>query len=246
MLSGVEYSMFGTIVVLLIVLMAARVQPQPIQKYVYDSGVPGPVIGLIAGVHGNERSGVDEITRLMRAAYFNNIRRGRVKIIPLANPWGYERNRRVSKLGDLNRIYTGGSSRTKRVRDSIMQFFSDCDVVVDFHEGWGWNRINPTSIGSTITPSLIQGRPLGQRIVESLNNSPMMQHVIQNDPRKRYDLGKDKVVCEIHSTMECYFRSQNRLHILVEVPGQNSKNPIAVRHSNVRTVVACLLREYQM
>lgn len=235
------------IVILLCILLIKKIsiyskQETDVQKFVYDSGNPGPTIGLIAGVHGNERSGSNMLLHLIKAGKFNSITRGCVKVIPVVNPWGFARNRRESQSGDLNRIYTPSNS----TKDSILRFLSDCDIVVDFHEGWSWHRINPSSIGSTVTPSLLEGRPLSSKIVESLNSSPEMVPIIQNDPRKQFDVGADEVVCEIHSTMECYFRKQNRLHILVEIPGQNSSNPTLVRQSNVRTVVSCLLREYRM
>lgn len=240
--------MIGIIILLILIVVRASTpeitKPTEINTYTFDSGVPGPTIGLIGGVHGNEKSGSLELLHLLQTGYFKSIKHGKVKVIPIVNQWGFQRNKRYNKSKDMNRIYK--APLTDKDALNIMSYLNDCDLVIDFHEGWSWNRISPASIGSTVTPSLIRLRPFAQKIVEELNNSDVMRILIQQDPRKQFDLGKDKVVCEISSTMECCSRTLSKSHILVEIPGQTSGHPMYIRRDNVRTVINCVLDSYHL
>lgn len=234
------FKVFAVCIALIIVSVWSQVSVvetnDGLKKYTYDSGVPGPRIGLIGGVHGNEISGAMELQHLVESGYFKQIKHGCVKVIPTANHHGYSLGtRRTLSLKDMNRIYNIPLADKDAVE--IIKYFDDCDLVVDFHEGWSWNRINSKSLGSTITPSFLDLIPLAKNVVDTLNTTPIMRTVLAHDIRKQFDVGKDRIVCEIPSTMECYMRRMNRRHLLVEIPGQDSGHPIEIRRDNVRTVV---------
>jgi len=229
------------VALIIIILICIHEYTYSKNKYVFNSSKIGPTIGFIGGVHGNEISGAITLQSMVDSGYFAKITNGRVKVIPVANPSGFKLNSRyTSTFTDLNRIYK--TPITDKTALEITQFFSDCDIVIDFHEGWSWNRINSNSLGSTITPSFPM--PLANDIVTALNNSPTMKAVISKDPRKQFDVGKDSIVCEIPSTMECYMRKNGRPHILVEIPGQNSGHPLNIRLNNIHVVVDLVLKKY--
>ena len=68
----------------------------------------GPTVGICAAIHGNEQTGpqiVLDVARRYRSRAF----RGRLLLLPVANPPAFEANRRNTPIDDLNlnlRIWT--------------------------------------------------------------------------------------------------------------------------------------------
>lgn len=104
---------------------------------VEHSGKPGPVLLLMAGVHGDEVNGIGIVHRMVRKAIKPEI--GTVIFIPVLNVFGYLNQRREFPDGrDLNRVFPGTSSGSL-ASQFAHRFSTDIapkvDIVLDFHTG---------------------------------------------------------------------------------------------------------------
>ena len=119
----------------------------------FDSGKPGINVLLLAGTHGNEPAGSHTLLRLqnliLKGTY--KIKSGKLTIVHNINPCGYYfDNRYYSVIGnkiDINRMYKKGFIINKQIEKLIPTH----NLILDFHEGWGYIGKNEGSIGSSIT-----------------------------------------------------------------------------------------------
>lgn len=103
--------------------------------YCIDSGLPGPTVYVVAGIHGDERAGW--YAALMLAGC--RIDAGRLFVLPQANILGCQhRERSVSGNDDLNRSYPGsaGGDLAQRLADAIYTDVKKAapDLILDLHE----------------------------------------------------------------------------------------------------------------
>ncbi len=213
--------------------------------WLYDSGIPGPCIGILAGMHGNEPAACYELRNLIDSGWFSNIKRGSVRIIPVANPNGLRFNMRNNFLLDMNRQFHEDGPITKDAKH-ILEFFKECDVVIDFHEGWGFHQISPDSLGSTIMPNSSIAKSITRQIIHDLNQHPLMLDIIAKNDKKAWVSLEPLRSCEIPTTLSCYYRSINKHHILVETTGQNDIQPLDIRQTQVRIILTSLLQKMHM
>ena len=63
-----------------------------LDKYIYDSRIPGPKLLLLGAIHGNETAGTKAIRKLMSALDNNeiNLKSGSLVLLPVCNPLAYE------------------------------------------------------------------------------------------------------------------------------------------------------------
>jgi hypothetical protein len=204
--------------------------------YTLDTGKPGPCVGIIAGVHGNERSGPIEVISLIQDGKLQ-VTRGKIKIVPCANVNGFRRNLRWRNwlFEDLNRIFNTSDPQV----GEIIDYFSDCDIVVDFHEAWGWHLIDSNSTGNTIIP--INCDSIAESIVDTVNKLPCVALINSKNPKKKFTMGEKYVICKYSGTLSCWMHKNARKYILVEVAGQNNIQPLDVRREIVRTIIFKLL-----
>lgn len=96
----------------------------------------GPVVGIIAAVHGDEINGTGVIRRLIKEPPFELLHGGLV-LVPVVNIVGYERHTRyMPDRRDLNRCFpgnAGGSLSSRLARLIFDQIVTRCDVVIDLH-----------------------------------------------------------------------------------------------------------------
>jgi hypothetical protein len=169
------------------------------------------------------------------------IKRGRLKVIPCANPGGFQKNLRWRGwFGDLNRIFDQDDAQA----EEIIRFFSDCDIVLDFHEAWGWHLIDPNSTGNTLVPIGCNG--LAEKIVTVLNELPSQREVNKTDPRKRFSTGEEYIICKFSGTLSCWMHNHGRKYILIEIAGQNDIQPLGLRCELVRTIIFETLKHEEM
>ena len=124
---------------------------------VLDSGVPGPVIYLVAGTHGDERAG------WLAATLLESLRvdRGLLYLLPRANMPGTEQLTRDMPGGlNLNRAYPG-SREGSLARQTAYEVFSDIRraapaLVLDLHEA---AVLNPAGefLGNKLIYSSLEG-----------------------------------------------------------------------------------------
>jgi predicted deacylase len=99
----------------------------------------GPTIGISAAIHGNEPTGTEIILDLYRAIKDMPIR-GRLLLLPVANPRAYAVNRRFTPIDELNlnREFPGDpkGNYTQQLAAAISrEFLEKIDVHLDFHSG---------------------------------------------------------------------------------------------------------------
>lgn len=125
--------------------------PSPIT--VIHGAKPGPVLCLIAGVHGDELNGIEVARRIGDEADATRLS-GTLVVAPIVNVFGFTRNNRyLPDRRDLNRHFPGSRSGSIASRMAY-GFFTDivrrCDALVDFHTG-SFQRSNLPQIRADLT-----------------------------------------------------------------------------------------------
>lgn len=190
-------------------------------------------IGILGGVHGNEPAGCVALTNLIESKYFENLaKRMDFVIIPCANPYGLKHNKRHQPdllNPDLNRNF-GSEDGDCPASKEILKCFKDCDLVLDFHEGWGFHKKTNDSIGSSINPTETKlSQMLAKNAVETLNSGIV-------DPLKQFTLILDDS-CDIPTTLRCHFNKKGRNYILIETTGQDNIQPIEIRTNQIKIIL---------
>lgn len=204
---------------------------------------PRPLICFIAGTHGNEPAGTNALMRLI-TTFHNTLKKGTIRIIPAVNVWGLlNSNRYTSKLGvltensDINRNYTGEG--TEILSKTILNLIKNADMVVDFHEGWGYHKCQPSSIGSTINPtSNINAESIAKLAVKKINKNMNLKGC------KEFSCLHNS--CEISSTLSCNMETNNKPYILVETTGQNNIQPMETRIKQINIIIKTVLNYFDM
>jgi hypothetical protein len=233
------------LLVIFIIILVLKASEHMEQKlgYIYDTNIPGPCIGFLASVHGNEPAGGLLLTKMINDGWFpRNLKRGSVRVISNPNPTGLRlgiRNRPFS--GDLNRTFYPGTADKDAI--AIIKFFEPCKIVVDFHEGWGFHLINSESLGSTVMANSEYSEALAREIVADLNNSALMTKQTYADPRKKFVVMPKEQTCDIKTTFACYRAGLGEHHILVETTGQNNIQPLLIRQTQVLTIIQKIIKD---
>ena len=101
---------------------------------------PGPVVLLLAGIHGDETNGVGIIREIISLG-INKPKNGTIICIPVFNIFGYLIQTREFPDGrDLNRMFPGslnGSLASKFAHQFTKEIAPFVDYVIDFHTGGG-------------------------------------------------------------------------------------------------------------
>jgi hypothetical protein len=108
-----------------------------------EVGSDGPTALITAGVHGDEGPwGAWAVRQLLQSVDESSLR-GRLRVVPAANPLAMEadlRNAPVDQL-DLNRAFPGdadGSYTERTAHLLVEQAISGADYVIDLHGGGSW------------------------------------------------------------------------------------------------------------
>ncbi|XOV93692.1 MAG: succinylglutamate desuccinylase/aspartoacylase family protein [Bacteroidota bacterium] len=111
--------------------------------FIHQSEKPGPVLLLIAGMHGDEINGVEIMRRIISEKKYV-VERGSVICIPIINIYGFINfSRDVPDGKDINRSFPG--SKTGSLASQVAHFLMEeiiphIDYGIDFHTGGA--RIN--------------------------------------------------------------------------------------------------------
>lgn len=207
---------------------------------ILDSSVPGPTILLVGGTHGNEPAGSVAIEKLAKQI---KLKRGKLVLVPRANKLGLLLNTRWLPhrmwYRDLNRNYprVSGDYPVEPISQKIAGLAMEADFILDLHEGWGFNCIQPESLGSGLYPGDTKlSIELAPQIVSHLNKT------ISKDYKKfvvgynnHPELNSLRSFCVLH----------NKNYILVETTGQNDIQQLDVRVQQHITVINYLLKFYK-
>jgi predicted deacylase len=128
----------------------------------------GPTLGLCAGVHGDEAVGVEILWRFAQRVPRLPFR-GRILLVPVANPLALEGRTRHSPLDMLNfnRTYPGDPNGwvTERLAAAFHAHFLDqVDAMIDFHAGGYWPTVDYVYIVNAEELSRAFGSPLLYRL----------------------------------------------------------------------------------
>ena len=115
-----------------------------IPVYVYRAPEDGPVLLLMAGMHGDEVNGIETIRRLIRRKMLRP-QRGTIIAIPILNIYGFLNfSREVPDGKDVNRSFPGlktGSLASRVAHRFTQEILPFIDYGIDFHTG-GASRSN--------------------------------------------------------------------------------------------------------
>lgn len=166
-----------------------------IPVYVYRSKKPGPVLLLLAGMHGDEINGIEIVRQLISRQDVKNPLCGSIIAIPVINIIAFLSGTRDLPDGrDLNRCFPGkksGSLGSRIAYDLMNKIFPLIDFGIDFHTGGAKinnfpqlrcvfdNKTN-LELGKKFSPTLIL-------------NSPFREKTLRNEAAKK---GKSILVFE--------------------------------------------------
>jgi predicted deacylase len=121
-----------------------------------DSGLPGPVVMILGGIHGDEPAGAYAAEQIRHWP----IVRGRIILVPRANEIALKAGRRntpgePSDLGNLNRNFPKVGEQGPARGEWAQQLWAFVeqhrpDWLLDLHEGYDFRQINPDSVGSSV------------------------------------------------------------------------------------------------
>ena len=99
----------------------------------------GPTLGICGVIHGDEVTGAHILLDLYRALQKLDFR-GRLKLLPVANPHGFAATERFTTIDrvNLNRVFPGnmlGTYSEQLAAHMTRVFFNAVDVLVDLHSG---------------------------------------------------------------------------------------------------------------
>jgi hypothetical protein len=194
---------------------------------------------IIGGTHGNEPAGYLAIKKFMQNLNLNRIKLNSCKLIliPQVNYCALKLGIRfIPEIGDLNRKYptTSDGKSSNNIIKQIQNKISEADFVLDFHEGWGFNRLNEDSMGSTITPtntkkSFDLARDLFSNINKNLNGHNRFRILTTNSDLVKSNPDIYAAETDIKGSLRYYCNIINKDYILIETTGQNNIQPINVR-----------------
>jgi predicted deacylase len=125
--------------------------PSPIT--VIHGAKPGPVLCLIAGIHGDELNGIEVARRIGEEVDATRLN-GTLVAAPIVNVFGFTRNNRyLPDRRDLNRHFPGtrsGSIASRMAHGFFNDIVRRCDALVDFHTG-SFQRSNLPQIRADLT-----------------------------------------------------------------------------------------------
>ncbi len=194
-------------------------------------------ICILTGVHGDEIAGPRTVQRMVDEGYFHKIEKMRpelfIRVIPCVNRYGYiyhKRGQKKEKNEDINRNF-GEDGPIDEISNELFGLVREMDLVIDFHEGYDFHKMNPDSIGSTITPSN-QTKGIGYILLKRVNEKI-------EEEGKKFTIRIHN--CYKYNTLGCYLERLNKDYILVETTGKKEKQDLHIRMNQIRIIINTLM-----
>lgn len=230
-----------------------------LKYYIYDSKVPGNTILLIGGTHGNEPAGSVCIKEFQNELNNKNInlKTGKLILIPEVNYCALRLGIRFMPfIGDMNRKYPCSHNEkcNNKIINEIINLSMHADFIIDFHEGWGFNRLNKKSMGSTITPTDTEkSLKISQKVLKELNKNIedkqkkfiILTNNILSDEEEDYDYDYNESI-DIEGTLRNFMNMNKKNYILVETTGQDDIQPLPIRTNQNKIIINTILKEYNI
>ena len=106
-----------------------------------DGGAAGPCLGVSALLHGDEVTGPEVVRRVLDGVDPENLR-GRLRLVPVANPLAFQTLTRVTpgsiEISNLNRVFPADPTLdlAARLAHALQtQFLDEITHLVDLHAG---------------------------------------------------------------------------------------------------------------
>ncbi len=153
-----------------------------VYAHILHTGIPGPSLLLLGGVHGNEINGIEIVRRSLEQHFYSGLLRGTVIVIPLLNVYGFINfSRSVPDGKDVNRSFPGNSSGSlaSRVARIITKFIlPHVDIAIDFHTG-GEARYNYPQV------RFVNRDPIAAQMAMHFNTKYLIENIpVANSFRK--------------------------------------------------------------
>lgn len=118
-------------------LRRAAINPQVLQWYTWASLTPGPSLAVMGAVHGNETCGTYAIVRAIDDLQHGRLllRRGRLTLIPVANPLAFGQQTREGER-NLNRRFVPRAEPQDyedRITTQLAPLLATHDALLDLH-----------------------------------------------------------------------------------------------------------------
>jgi uncharacterized protein len=158
--------------------------PVQVPVFVERAEKDGPVLLLMAGMHGDEINGMEIIRRVIRKGW-NKPNAGTIICLPVFNIFGYLNVQRELPDGrDLNRSFPGtknGSLASQFAYQFMKEIAPNVDMVIDFHTGSA-QRSNMAQVRCLLTdpvsmelahvfnpPFIVHSRYISKSVREAMN-----------------------------------------------------------------------------
>ncbi|MBI4278128.1 MAG: succinylglutamate desuccinylase/aspartoacylase family protein [Armatimonadetes bacterium] len=133
--------------------------------HVLESPEPGPRLGLVATLHGNETIGAQVIAEVLRDLAGGERWRGAVVAIPVANPPAFEALTRHTPLDmlNLNRVFPGtmdGWASEQLAHAIWTRLHGAVDTIVDLHGADGFTVNDYIFLPQPRSPAHLRARAL--------------------------------------------------------------------------------------
>lgn len=131
----------------------------------------GPLIYVIAGIHGNEPAGIQAALSCKDI----KLTQGSLVVLPCANKRACDENvRTLASLGDLNRVFPG-LRQGRNVSELAYGIFNNIKefaplIVLDLHESKAYGSADVYALGNTLIFSHIEAIEPAEMAIEFLNN----------------------------------------------------------------------------
>jgi hypothetical protein len=206
-------------------------------KYL-DSGIIGPTLLIIAGVHGNEPAGSIYLKKHFK---ISKPKKGSIYIIHSPNKLGLLFNNRYLLHRfyhrDLNRNFPkkDGETAKEPISIKICEIVNKCDWVLDMHEGWGFMVNGNGSMGSGIFPgNTTNSLALSKLMLDNLHEINYPEFILT--PNHNIQI----------NTLKNYCIYKNKHYVLIETSGQNNIQPLHVRLTQIETIIMTTLKYLKM
>lgn len=115
--------------------LADEAMPVELNFHLFGDGAPQ--VFFTGGIHGGEATGIYVAERVVAFLEQNELLKGSVKVLPIANPAAFRRLQRTSPYDelDLNRIFPGQeeSAPSLALANLLWQEAQGADYIVDLH-----------------------------------------------------------------------------------------------------------------
>lgn len=200
-----------------------------IKSKIDENNLPQIDLLVIAGVHGDEYGPTLGIEDYLKEN--GNKLRGNLIFIPRVNISGIDKKVRfMDCLGENYNVNRNFKKNTNKFQKRIINLVNNSNITLDFHEAYDFHIINKNSIGSTIMASNHNKlQKLGKILVDEINKTI-------NDENKKF-IYLNNSDYDIKNSLRNYCYLNNKLYFLIEITGQNNKQPLELRKEQTRIIL---------